>query len=61
MRKALPETWTHIRNVNVLQIGFALKLCGIEWRSDADLANAMGLLERMGLVQRNGYTIRRAP
>lgn len=61
VRNVLPETWTNVANLNWLQIGFHLKLAGIDWRSDRDLTNAMAALERAGVVQRDGYCIRRTP
>ena len=61
IKNALPETWTHVHNVNWLRVGFALKLAGIDWRSESDLHNAMALMERLGVVQRDGYTVRRTP
>lgn len=61
MSTVLPETWTHVHNVNWLAVGFHLKLAGVDWRSESELHGAMALLERAGIVQRNGYTIRRVP
>lgn len=58
VRQALPETWTNVQNLNWLQIGFALKLAGMNWKS---LESAMATLERAGIVQRDGYCIRRSP
>ena len=53
----LPRTWTHIYNVDLLQIGFAAKLAGLDWKSLPELFTA---LEISRLIQRDGYTIRRA-
>ena len=58
LRACLPETWTHVHNVNLLQIGFAAKLAGIDWRS---LPGLFAALEIGGLIQRDGYSIRRVP
>ena len=58
IRGVLPETWTHVSNLNWLKIGFHLKLAGIDWRS---LEDGMAQIERLGLVQRDGWSIRRAP
>ncbi len=58
LRRCLPETWTHIHNVNLLQIGFAAKLAGVDWQSLPELFSS---LEKSGLIQRNGYTLRRTP
>lgn len=57
----LPETWTHIENLNGLKIGFQLKLLGFDWRSEEQLSKIMVFLERVGIMQREGYTVRRNP
>lgn len=57
IREALPETWTHIDNVNWLRVGFTLKLAGLDWRS---LPGAIVRLQQLGLLQRDGYLIRRS-
>jgi len=58
VRKLFPETWTHVHNLDWLRIGFGLKLHGVEWRS---LPEALTRCELAGIVQRDGYTIRRKP
>lgn len=58
LHNVLPETWTHVDNLNLLHIGFAMKLAGIDWRT---LPEGFARMEHLGLIQRNGYTIRRTP
>ena len=58
IRNCLPETWTHVHNLNLLQIGFAAKLAGLNWKS---LPELFATLEKSGMIQRDGYTLRRSP
>lgn len=59
IRAVLPETWTHLRNVDIPRIGFTLKILGVDWRSDEELCACIGTFEQNGLVWRDGYVIRR--
>lgn len=59
VKKILPETWTHIANLNGLQIGFNLKLLGIDWRSEDEFGKCMVFFERAGLMKRDGILIKR--
>lgn len=62
LRNVLPELWTHIENLNGLQIGFRLKLIGVNWRTEDEFAKVMVFLEKVGIMQRqNGYQVRRNP
>lgn len=59
LRALFPDTWTNIHNLNGLQIGFKLKLLGIDWRSKEEFARVMIWFERIGILQReNGYLVR---
>ncbi len=61
LKAVLPETFTHVANVNLLAIGFKLKLLGVDWRSQNELAGCMSFMERAGFLLRNGLTIKRNP
>jgi hypothetical protein len=62
IREVLPETWTHIDNLNALRIGFRLKLIGVDWRSPEEFGQAMVFIEHAGIMQRqNDYQVRRNP
>lgn len=62
VKALLPDTWTHIENLNGLQIGFGLKLLGVDWRSERDFLGVMLFLEKIGFMQRrNGYQVRANP
>jgi hypothetical protein len=62
LKRVLPETWTHIENLNGLQMGFNLKLIGVDWRNEEELSQVMIFLEKVGLMQRqNGYQVRSNP
>lgn len=61
VKDLLPETWTHVANLNGLQLGFRLKLLGIDWRSETEFARVMMFLERIGFMLRDGQTVRRNP
>lgn len=58
LKKLLPETWTHVSNLNGLQIGFNFKLLGIDWRSELEFGKVMVFLEKIGLMQRDGVLVR---
>lgn len=55
----LPETWTHLSNINGLQIGFQLKLLGVDWRSEEEFGKVMTYLEKIKFIDRDGVLIRR--
>jgi len=61
IKNLLPETWTHMHNLNGLQIGFGLKLLGVDWRSEDEFGRVMLFLERTRLMLRDGLTVRRNP
>jgi hypothetical protein len=60
VKALLPETWTHVQNVNLLRIGFELKLLGVDWRSNDELAKCMVYFEKAGLMRRDGVLVRRS-
>lgn len=59
VKHLLPETWTHVDNISALQLGDDLKLIGVDWRSEHELLEIMLFLEHLGIVLREGYTVRR--
>ena len=61
VKEMLPETWTHIGNLNGLQIGFKMKLLGIDWRSEDQFAKAMTFLTKTGFFLMQGQTVKRNP
>jgi hypothetical protein len=62
LKDLLPKVWTHINNLNGLQIGLRLKLIGVDWRSQDEFANVMIYLEKIGImIRRNGYQVRANP
>lgn len=58
IKEMLPKTWTHMENLNVFQISFKLKLLGVDWRSEQDFGKIMVYLEKIGIMLRDGFTIR---
>lgn len=60
IKKILPEAWTEILKLNGLQLGYQMKLIGIDWRSQDEFGKVMVYLERVGLMQRDGLRVRRA-
>ena len=61
IRALLPETWTHVANLNGLQLRFKLKLLGVDWRSEDEFGRVMVYLERIGIMLREGMAVRRNP
>lgn len=61
LKEMLPETWTHIQNLNGLSLGFQLKLLGIDWRSEEEFGKVMVYLTKIGLLLQDGFTVKRNP
>ena len=61
IKALLPETWTHVGNLNGLQIGFGLKLLGIDWRNQDEFKRVMLFLEKTRFMLRDGLTVKRNP
>jgi len=57
----LPETWTHVANVNFIALRYQLKLIGVDFRSDNELAFCLAALEKASILQRSGILLRRHP
>lgn len=64
LKALFPETWTHMSNLSVLQIGYGLKLLGVDWRSQDELANVMTFLTlarfcllEVPLIKRNPHPL----
>jgi hypothetical protein len=60
IKAMLPETWTHIANLNGLQIAFRMKVLGIDWRTEDEFAKCMLFFERAGLMKRDGVLVKRS-
>jgi hypothetical protein len=61
VKALLPETWTHIGNLNGPQLGYRLKLLGIDWRSENEFSRVMLFLEKTRFMLRDGLTVKRNP
>jgi hypothetical protein len=62
VKKMLPLTWTHIANLEGLKIGFAMKLIGLDWRTQDQFGRIMVFFEKIGVMQRqNVYHVRANP
>jgi hypothetical protein len=61
LKALLPETWTHMGNLNGIQIGFNLKLLGVDWRSQEEFGKVMVFLERARFMLRDGMSVKRNP
>ncbi len=59
LKDLLPATWTHATNFNPLKFGFGLKLLGIDWRSQDELALVLAWMEKTGFLLRNGLQLKR--
>ena len=59
IKEMLPDVWTHIDNLNGLQLGFKLKLLGVDWRGEDEFGKIMVYLEKIGVMLRDGFTVRR--
>jgi hypothetical protein len=60
-----PETWTHMQNLNMLAIGYHLKLLGVDWRNSFELGVCMSALKQHGGIfehsRENVNLVRRVP
>ena len=54
-----PETFTHISNINWLAIRFQLKLMGINYRTDEEVAKILAWCEKNKLLFKQGNLIKR--
>lgn len=61
IKELLPQTWTHMENIDMMKLGFRLKLLGIDWRSELELAKCLVFFEKIGFMIRDGYTVRAKP
>lgn len=61
LKEIFPNTWTHMGNLNGLQIAFKFKLLGVDWRSEEQFSKVMVYLEKVKIIIREGYTIKANP
>lgn len=61
IKDILPETWTHIHNLNGLQMGFKMKLLGIDWRSEDEFGRVMVFFQKTKLMLMDGLLVKRNP
>ncbi|MDH5572348.1 MAG: hypothetical protein OEY89_11320 [Gammaproteobacteria bacterium] len=61
LKEMLPKTWTHVGNLNLLQIGFSLKLLGVDWRGNDDVPRIMIFLEEIGIMSRDNFLVKANP
>lgn len=58
LKNLLPKTWTHAQNLEVMKIAFNLKLLGVDWRSEDEFGKIMVYLEKIGILLRDGLTVK---
>ena len=61
VRELLPDTWTHIDNVDIASIAHGLKSLGVNWQNEEWAAHSVHTLKMLGILQREGHTMRRNP
>lgn len=61
IKKILPETWTHVHNLNGLKLGYQLKLLGLNWWTNEGFAEIMVQLEKSGLMLRDNFLVKANP
>ena len=54
-----PETWTHFTNVNQLALRYKLKLLGVDYRTEPQLAECLAKFEQSRILLRDGMLVRR--
>ena len=50
-----------MHNLNGLQIGYQLKLIGVDWRSEEEFSGVMVYLEKVKIILRDGLTVKSNP
>jgi hypothetical protein len=60
IRNLLPETWTHVANLDPVKIGFNLKLIGFDWRTNQEYAAFMGHLQKLKILELKNMLTRRS-
>lgn len=61
IKDIFPQTFTHMHNLNGLQIGYKFKLLGIDWRSQDEFGGIMVYLEKIKIILRDGLTVKANP
>ena len=61
IKNIFPKTFTHMHNLNGLQIGYQLKLIGVDWRSEEEFSGIMVYLEKIKIILRDGLTVKANP
>ncbi len=56
LKALFPRTWTHSANINWMQVRFKLKLIGIDYRSEDDIAKILTFFTRIGIVEIRNMT-----
>ena len=47
LKNMFPEEWTSVKNVDGLKMAYALKLLGIDWRTEEEYAQIMAYLSNL--------------
>lgn len=61
VRGILPDTWTHLTNLDVVRIGSGFKQIGIYFRTLDEYKVLMVTLVKLNLLLKEGLTFRRNP
>ena len=61
LKSVLPNTWTHMREVNMFEIAYRLKLLGVDFGTPEDLVKVLQFIEQIGFMVRKGYLVKANP
>lgn len=61
VRELLPTTWTHVMNLDIVQLGAGFKALGIYFRTKDEFKLLMINLDKLRLLLRDGLIIKRNP
>lgn len=50
IRDILPEEWTHASELNLVRIGYLLKLRGVDWTTNEELSEILAFLTTIRLI-----------
>ncbi len=61
VRELMPKTWTSMKDINMLAMGFGLKKLGLNWNTPDELGMVMVYFEKIGFMMRSGHTVKGNP
>ena len=61
IKDIFPNTFTHVNNINGLNVMFEFKILGIDYKSKKEFIKILVFLTKIGLILRDGHSIKSNP